>query len=274
MRTLLIDSDIVAYKVAAHGEDTFDFDGDGDLAVHLDEQAALKKCDTVINEYADQLKADRVAICLSDPNANFRKELWPQYKANRIGARKPTLLFAMKEYMRDQWPSYIRPRLEADDVMGILATHPTLIEGEKVIVSEDKDMQCIPGLLFNPRKDEDVREISPVDADRYFLWQAIVGDAADGYPGAKRKGPKSPEAQAVLTASTLEEAWQCVYDAHHKVQRKENPSAPADEINVAAFTEALLMARLARILRHGDFNYQTKKIRLWKPPTGVMESAT
>lgn len=265
VRTLLIDSDIVAYKVAAHGEDTYDFDGDGDLAVHLDEQSALRKCDQVINEYADQLKTDRVVICLSDPNGNFRKELWPQYKANRIGARKPTLLFAMKEYMRDQWPSYIRPRLEADDVMGILATHPTLIMGEKVIVSEDKDMQCIPGLLFNPRKDEDVREISPLDADRYFLWQAIVGDTADGYPGAYRIGPKSAFAQDVLAAEDIETMWSSVVDAHAFAMK----TAFGDP---KAFDQALVMARLARILRHGDFNYSTKKIRLWKPPTGVMES--
>ena len=35
-------------------------------------------------------------------------------------------------------------RLEADDVMGIMATS-TMLDGEKVIVSEDKDMKTILG---------------------------------------------------------------------------------------------------------------------------------
>tara|TARA_B100001939_G_scaffold348148_1_gene373191 strand:- start:7292 stop:8062 length:771 start_codon:yes stop_codon:yes gene_type:complete len=250
-RTILLDADIIAYKTAAVAEERYDFNGDGDFAVAVDEQAARARVDELIEEYSDVLKADSVVICFTDPHQNFRKQLEPSYKKNREKISKPVLLSYVKDYLGQKYESYVRPRLEADDVMGILATHPRIIPGEKVIVSEDKDMRTIPAKIYNPNYAElGVIEVSELDADRFHMWQTLCGDSTDGYPGCPGIGPKSVYAEEVISAER-EELWDIVVEAYC----------------LKGFTEAdaIHQARLSRILRWYDYNYKTKTIKLWEP---------
>ena len=252
MRTMLVDADIVAYKFAAATEQVFHFDGkDAEPCVDSDLDEALKLTDEYLDELADKLGATKIVVCLTD-DTNFRHQIWPDYKGNRKGLRKPDNLTAVKEHFRQKYVTYQRPGLEADDCMGILSTHPTLIKGDKVIVSEDKDMQTIPGLLFNPAKDKEPRRIGKLEAALFHLWQTIVGDQSDGYPGARGVGPKSPEAQAVLTAGSPGEAWVYVKQAYERKGLTEE--------------DAVVQARLARILRAQDWDFARKLPRLWMPP--------
>lgn len=249
MTTLLIDADIVAYKVSSVNETVIDFNGDGDVAVDVDEQTVRDHCDRLIGEYCDALKANKVIICLSDPDHNFRKELDPTYKLARKEVRKPETLMLAKYYMADEYRSYQRPRLEADDVMGILATSDQIIGGKKIIVSEDKDMRTIPARVYNPRQPQlGVLDISPLDADRFHMYQTIMGDPTDGYPGCPGAGPKAAEDVLFEDRANL---WDCVL--HEYCSR--------------GYTEddAILQAQLANILRASDFNLKTKGIRLWQP---------
>lgn len=261
-RTILGDADIFAFKYSSAHEEKYFFDGkDQPPAVDADFDAAIAGVEEYIGDLQEHLKASEVIICLSDPNDNFRKDIYPKYKSHRdysAGAR-PMHLQAVKDWFKTKYKTYQRDRLEADDCMGILSTHPTLVKGEKVIVSEDKDMQTIPGLLFNPRKDDEPRRISQLEADRFHLWQAIVGDTCDGYPGAYRVGPKSPQALGVLTAKTVEEMWSHVLDAHAKALK----TASGDP---AVEASALVQARCARILRASDWDFESKRPRLWAPP--------
>lgn len=148
---LLIDADIVAYQAAAASQMIIDWeDGEGEQ-VFSDLPKATGLIDQKLDEYSDALDCDNVLLCLSD-EVNWRKQLWPDYKAHRENVRRPELLGSCKEYMRQQYPCKVMPRLEADDVMGILST-----SGQydfPVIVSIDKDMKTIPGWLYNPDKDD------------------------------------------------------------------------------------------------------------------------
>jgi DNA polymerase-1 len=107
------------------------------------------------------------------------------------------MLMWAKEYLAQEYPSFIRPRLEADDCMGILATNSKLLgssyEGDQIIMcSEDKDMRTIPGFLYNPNQPQlGVISISEEDANRFHMWQTLTGDQTDGYPGCPGIGPKS-----------------------------------------------------------------------------------
>lgn len=272
MRIALLDSDIIAYAVAASSEQKFNFSAAGGVdAKVVDREGCWKKCDEVVNKHADAVKADKVIICLSDPENNFRKEYDPTYKSNRANVEKPELLMLAKEYLHEEYRSYIRPRLEADDVMGILATRPSLLGKDVtdvVIVSEDKDMRTIPAKVYNPNySDLGILEISKLDAHRFHLWQTLTGDVTDGYPGCKgvgaggnwdketgdfALGPRAlPYAHDVLTAPTALAAWDCVLEGFAS----------------KGFTEddAIHQARLARILHADDYNFKTKGIRLWNP---------
>lgn len=258
-RTLLIDADIVAFKFASVTETVVYFDGrDAEPAVDADFDKACEQAGEYIAELIDRLNATEAIICLSDPEVNFRKTVWAGYKAQRVNARKPTDLMTLKAWFATKYKTYQRPALEADDCMGILSTHPTLVKGEKIIVSEDKDMKTIPGWLFNPAKDAEPQKIGRLAADRFHLWQTITGDATDGYPGARGVGEKSDEACAVLTSKTVEEMWGHVLAAYKRSRAKPEDLPPAEQ--------AVVMARLARILRASDWEFNEKRPRLWNPP--------
>ncbi|MCV5902166.1 hypothetical protein OFN63_39325, partial [Escherichia coli] len=80
--------------------------------------------DSVVNrieELRKELKLDVVIMCLTDDH-NWRKDVLPTYKENRKGVRKPVGLQELKQRLSEHYETYIRPSLEADDVMGILAT--------------------------------------------------------------------------------------------------------------------------------------------------------
>ncbi|SKB49583.1 hypothetical protein [Sphingopyxis flava] len=251
--TLLIDADLIAYVASAATQKAYDF-GDT-VAVWHDFEEAKTAADWEIQKIISRLDPDDVTLCFSDDFNSFRKDrIDPTYKGNRVGER-PEELYPLKEWLKGTYESAYRPALEADDVMGIIATDPSRSD-ERIIVSADKDMMTIPGLLYRPQLDTDLRRkppiltITPLEAIRFHFWQAIVGDQTDGYPGARGVGKLSPWAQDVLEAESEEEAWDEVLGAFSSVGLTEE--------------DAVRQARLARILQHQDYD-GTRPI-LWLPP--------
>lgn len=245
MTTLLIDTDIIAYRLAAVNETEAAF---GKSVNDLSE--ACTQADAIVGELVEKLKADNVIMCLSDKE-NFRYDVLPTYKSNRKDVVRPELLQQIKDYLADEYPSKGYPRLEADDVMGILATHEHAVNDNTIIVSEDKDMRTIPCSLYAPHRDElGVIEVSTLDADRFLMWQTLCGDATDGYGGAKGVGKASEYAKDIIGLDA-DELWDEVLMAYASVGLTEE--------------DALQQARVARILRAEDFNIETKEIDLWTP---------
>lgn len=259
-RNLLVDADIFAYVASSSTQRSYNFNGpDADPFVSADLDEAIESAESHINDLIDHLKPDDVTICLSDDFSSFRKNLIDKtYKGTRT-AERPVQLYAVKDWLRDTYETEERPHLEADDVMGILATDPSRTD-ERIIVSADKDMMTIPGRLYRPQnniradgklyKKPRILDITEKEAWRFHFWQAIVGDATDGYGGAYRVGKKSIYAEAVLEADDPEDAWEWVIAAHQKAGGDEN--------------DALVQARLARILQHED--YEDGRVKLWLPP--------
>lgn len=259
-RTLLVDADIMAYRASSATEGVFYFNG-GDQPPAVDDNLdeALEVAARDIENLANKLKASRVIVCLTDDIdqatgeiTNFRVGVYPNYKRNRLAVRRPSTLRQVKDFYADRYECYQRPSLEADDCMGILSTSKKLVPGEKIIVSEDKDMQTIPGLLFNPKRDKTPRRISELEADRYFMQQTLTGDTTDGYPGAKGIGPKSKFVAALAEAKDLRSMWEIVLEGYGT-----KGYTPED---------ALVQARCARILRATDWDFHERRPRLWTPP--------
>lgn len=255
--TLLLDSDIIAYKFAASNQMTFDWDSDGDTVTHVNPiEDAMSEVNSYIEDLAELLEGKRLIVCLSCSSAdNWRKTVLPTYKANRANVVHPVLLSAVKNKMREQYETAEYANLEADDVMGILSTHPTLIPGNKVIVSEDKDMKTIPGLLYNPRSSLSVSYISEQEADYRHLYQTLVGDPTDFYKGCpgigevKAKKLLLTEDSKYLDVSTM---WRNVVKAFEAKGLTED--------------DALVQARVARICRVEDYDFDRHEVRLWLPP--------
>lgn len=112
----------------------------------------------------------------------------------------------------------------------------------------DKDLKSVPGNHWNPDKKElGVVAVSEEDADFFFLTQAIAGDNTDNYKGV-------PGIGMVRAARLLEKespSWETVVSAYAKADLPES--------------EALLNARMARILRSSDWDAETNTVNLWNP---------
>lgn len=274
---LLIDSDVVAYAAASASQETYRWD-DGDVSMKVEPfEDALEKACSEIDGYAKQFKADRVIVCLSVPsNEGWRKTILPSYKENRTGIEKPVHLMAIKHAFTERYETFIRPTLEADDVMGILSTHPKLIPGRKIIVSIDKDMKTIPGWLYNPQKDDAPWLVSEAEADYWHMYQTLVGDTTDGYVGCPgvgpakaehalrqmlkpvpihreiSRGPRKGEIDTKWDLGEAEDYWDTVVSHYVKFGLTEQ--------------DALIQARVARICRHTDYCFKRKEVILWQPP--------
>ena len=85
MRTLLIDGDILIYKIASQMKRQTHW-GDGLWTLHCDEKICKAEVDKQIQELLDNL-ADNL-FALTDKK-NFRKDILPSYKDNRKQKRKP-----------------------------------------------------------------------------------------------------------------------------------------------------------------------------------------
>lgn len=255
--TLLIDGDIVVWRAACAAQEDIDWGG-GIFSTTADLKQAISRADMEISDYMVTLCAHRAIIALSDTNTNWRKDVLPSYKETRSGKRKPTVFYKLREHLMQTHDARWFPGLEADDVMGLYSTGKT-VEGKRIIVSIDKDMRTIPGFLYNPgKRDLGVVEISETDADLAHFQQTLVGDRVDGYFGCPGVGPVKAERileGVVPTGMTQYEwrgrAWRRVVEAYEKVKLTEQ--------------DALVQARVARILRAGEYTIKTGRVALWNP---------
>lgn len=258
-RIALIDADSVLYAVALSAEAVSKGTGEhGD-----DEYLQVKDGEQCYNEVVRKLEtlveavgASDAIICLTPSGVTqFRSMLLPTYKMNRT-ARRPEFLKPLQWLIQERKPFGCLGvwGLEADDVCGISATN---LRGaglrEPIIVSIDKDMKSVPGLVYSwLRKEEGIVEVSEAHADRAHLYQTLIGDSVDNYTGLPGIGPK--KANAIL--DSLEGArewskWEWIVGLYAKKGLDEE--------------YALTQARVARILRAGDWNDKTKEVRLWLP---------
>jgi len=245
MRTLLIDGDILIYKVAVQNEVPTHW-GDGLWTLHCDENICKAGVDNKIQELKENLKADKIVIALTDKN-NFRKDILPSYKDNRKSKRKPLALPLLREHCIEKYKAIVKEGLEADDVLGILATTPS--NDEKIIVSIDKDLLQIPTKIS--KDGETTIEVSEKEADYWFMMQTLTGDSTDGYSGCPQVGVKT--AQKILGDHInvpLLDLWMRVLAAYAKVGY--------------STAEVLQQARVAKILRNNDYNKETGEVKLWQ----------
>lgn len=248
--TLLIDGDLILHRAGSAVETEVRWDDENHVLFSNEEDAwdiVQRGLDTLVRRFEG---ADYI-VCLSQ-SPNFRLTVDPTYKGNRAKTRKPTCYPAVKKRLEETVRCVSFPGLEADDVMGIFATR----DSNTIICSEDKDMQTIPCKLY--AKGE-MRVISEEEADRWHMYQTLIGDTSDGYKGCPGIGPK--KAEALIQEAINAEAHKCGTMTHCVW-----PTVVAT-FEKAGLTEAdaLTQARLARILRSSDWDADAKQPILWTP---------
>ena len=118
--------------------------------------------------------------------------------------------------------------------------HPDLC----TICSPDKDMRQIPGQLFDMKE---TMRVSPEEGRNWHYIQTLAGDQTAGYSGVPGIGVKR--------ATTLLEkdgyTWETIVNAFKEKDLDEE--------------EALLNARLAKILTVNDYDFKRNQPILWTP---------
>ena len=243
--TLLIDADILVHRAAVRNEHEICWDTDTEVwSLHADLKEAKDDLAREIAELEELLGSVRTILGFSAKHT-FRHALNPQYKAARKKGRKPVVFHQLRSWAKSNWESIEWPALEADDVLGVLAKSHS-VPSPKIVVSDDKDLETIPCQLFKPSKPElGVQKVTYKSARRKHLLQTLTGDSTDGYPGLPGCGPKT--AEKLLDKAT----WAEVVSAYEAKGLNE--------------TEALLQARMAKILTPPLFNQDTHEVTLWDP---------
>ena len=243
--TALIDADLLLYKFGFVNETEYDW---GDVTSKTyDVDNAIKGINRFVKRIKRLTSTPNAILCLSSTNPNFRYDILSTYKQNRKDQNKPDMLHHLRYFMEQEYKTKSKPSLEADDVMGILAT----LKPEKyVICTIDKDLKTVPANYFNWDKSDEIKGISTEEANRFFFKQVLMGDSTDGYSGCPQIGDKRSD--KILNAMDGDDDyWEVIVDTYESKGLTEE--------------DALQQARVARILRAEDWDLENKEKLLWMP---------
>jgi DNA polymerase I len=157
---------------------------------------------SMLNKLLRDYPGTRVAVVFDAPGKTFRDDLFAEYKAHR--PPMPDDLRAQIEPLLQAVTGMGLPLLrmagvEADDVIGTLATRAAQT-GEQVLISTgDKDMAQLVNeriTLINTMNDSlldraGVKAKFDVYPEQIIDYLALVGDSSDNIPGIDKVGPKT-----------------------------------------------------------------------------------
>jgi len=155
----------------------------------------------------ERIGPDVVIVGFDDPRSSWRRETWPQYKAQR-GEKLPNLItqltLAAGTLSRLGCTVVIPDGLEADDVLASTARAATIEGWTTVIVTSDRDAFALiderthvlrilnGGVESSPLITADLLvTLLGVRPDQYLDYAALRGDPSDNLPGVRGIGPKT-----------------------------------------------------------------------------------
>ena len=235
---ILCDADFIVYKACAAAETEVDW-GDDTILVTSKFSDAYSASKRELTKLENKFGSLSTLVLFFSDSENFRKKIMAAYKGHR-NRKKPCGYKRVINALKKEYKVIIKPTLEADDTMGIYATkYPG-----NIIASPDKDMRQIPGELYNF---DETFTITQEAGAKWHLIQTLAGDQTDGYGGVPGIGVKRAETLFKEKGYT----WKTVVEAFAERDLPEE--------------EALVNARLAKILTTNDYDFKKKQPILWSP---------
>lgn len=157
---------------------------------------------SMLRRLAQDYKADYAACVFDAKGPTFRDEIYAEYKGNRPSM--PEELAAQIEPIHQAvkalgWPVLSIAGVEADDIIGTLATRAMRANMHTVISTGDKDMAQLVNAhvelvntMSNERQDiAGVVKKFGVTPEQIIDFLMLTGDTADNIPGVPKVGPKT-----------------------------------------------------------------------------------
>jgi 5'-3' exonuclease len=197
---ILIDGDVLCYRVAYSYKTEWDNNIGADIKTPLSLSEAKVKLDQLIRDILQEINPYAPFTIYLTGKGNFRNDVAKEaiYKGNRGTTPKPDNLEGLRLHLQFEWMAITSTDEEADDLIAIEATNQV-----SVIVSTDKDFLQVPGTIFNPTKWE-FTKVTPWDGIKAFYTQVLTGDVVDNIKGLVGVGPA--KAAKILAGCDSEKA--------------------------------------------------------------------
>ncbi len=142
------------------------------------------------------------AVIFDYSSKTFRKDLYPEYKANRSAPPEdlvPQFGLIRQATVAFDLPSIEMEGFEADDLIATYARMAKEAGADVTIISSDKDLMQLVGpqvALYDTMKDREIGvpeviEKWGVPPEKMIDLQALTGDSVDNIPGVPGIGPKT-----------------------------------------------------------------------------------
>jgi len=151
-----------------------------------------------------ELAPDHLAVVFDSKGPTFRKDLYPEYKANRSAMPDDLIpqIPVIKEIVKAfNMPAIETPGFEADDIIATLAKRFAAQGMEVTVVTGDKDLMQIVSdkiVLLDTMKDKIYGPTEVFErfggADKVIEVQGLSGDSSDNVPGVPGIGEKTAKA--------------------------------------------------------------------------------
>ncbi|MBW2689518.1 MAG: DNA polymerase I [Deltaproteobacteria bacterium] len=147
---------------------------------------------------------DQLAVIFDSKGPTFRKDIYPEYKANRSAMPEdlvPQIPYIKRVVEAFNLPGIEKPGYEADDIIATLAGRFAAKGMDVTVVTGDKDMMQIVNdrvCLLDTMKDKVFGPAEVAErfggADKVIEVQALAGDSSDNVPGVPGIGEKTAKA--------------------------------------------------------------------------------
>jgi len=217
----------------------------------------------------EEEKPDYLAVAFDDQTPTFRHAIYKEYKATR----KP-----MPPELREQVPvmqeilkamniyTVMKPGLEADDILGTIATKAESDGMTVSIVSGDRDLLQVATDIIKIRipktkagrtevEDyyaDDVKRVYEVTPMQFIDIKALMGDSSDNIPGVPKVGTKTAT-ELIVRYGSLDG----VYENLEAITKAAIKQSLTENVHLAK-----LSRELATINTKAEFDFSFEKTKL------------
>lgn len=185
---LVVDIESYIYRACTACKTLVNIEGyNPDIFVEgFNKRKGLDYIDNFIEDLKARFLTNDVILVVGDKN-NWRKEYYPDYKANRKDKEKPPMYDIILNELYNKYEIVSLPNLEADDTCRIIYEDNQNYAVRKLLVSIDKDFHSFPCELYDPLHDKQY-VINEAEANYNLMKQIIMGDKADNIRGLEGYG--------------------------------------------------------------------------------------